>query len=308
VLVVLSLVGCFERSKPGSPLPLQPEQEQPEPHPKPKSVARPHLDPPALKMTPANLLFEMGADGEEQYKGKVVAIFGKVNVDAMKAAPSGGTTTAILAKDDGGPPYAIATLGEESNELLFGPSNLWHPITSVGFHGIYRERDARGTIVLDKAQVMFVGRPGPTPPSTPKTEIAKKDLPKKERDKKDLGKKDEGKKSEPPIVIAPEKLAQELADDIVKNYPRYYNKTLQIRGVIHKRSESKGSIARVDFQAKIKDPKTGKADEWIIFCGLKPPIRSSDALAEGKTVTIRGKLSAAGNGQATLLDCEIVRE
>ena len=31
-------------------------------------------------------------------------------------------------------------------------------------------------------------------------------------------------------------------------------------------------------------------------------------LAVGKTVTIRGKLTAGGNGQATLYQCEIVRD
>lgn len=273
----------------------------------PKAPARPHLDPPALEMTTAARLFDMGAAGEEKYRGKVVAIYGKVNVDAMQPAPAGGTTAAVVEGEGGGPPYAVATLGEESNELLFGTANQWRPVTSVGFHGIYRGRDRRGTVVLDSAQVMFVGRPGPIPPSGPKTEVAKKDRPKKDR-----GKADGGETHEPPVAVTAEKLAQDLADDIMKNYPRYYGKPLQVKGVVHKRAEDKGAVVRLEFRAPVKDPKTGKADEWAVFCGLKTPVRTGDeaaaALAVGKTVTVRGQLSAGGNGQATLLDCEVVRE
>jgi hypothetical protein len=275
-------------------------------------------------MTGAGNLFKMGRQGEEKYKGKVVAIYGKVNVDAMHPAPPGGTTTALVENEEVGPPYAQVTLGEYSNELLFGPHNLWHPITSVGFNGYYRGRDERGTIILDNAIVTFVGRPNPVPTisPSPKDEVARKDPPEDGRGKreggrkgggrKDVGAKDDGQKPEAPIVTTPEKLAQELVDDIVKNYPRYYGKPLQLKGVVHKRVEDQGEIFRIYFLAKVKDPKTGKADEWTVFCGLKPHLKAADpaaaALAEGKTVTIRGRLTAGGNGQATLYECEVVRE
>jgi hypothetical protein len=114
-----------------------------------------------------------------------------------------------------------------------------------------------------------------------------------------------------PVVVSPEKLGQDLTDDITKNYPRYFGSVLQIKGVVHKRTEDKGAIVRVDFQVPIK-LKDGKADDFVVFCGLKSPVKLKDPaaadLAEGKTVTIRGKLSAGGNGQATLHDCEVVRE
>jgi hypothetical protein len=318
-LVVLSLPACLNRSRStSSSVAWFPQAQNP---PKPP---RPELPLPDNDMTGASNLFKLGREGEERYKGKVVAIYGKVNVDAMHPAAPGGTTTALIENEEGGPPYAQITLGEYSNELLFGEHNLWHPITSVGFNGFYMGRDERGTILLDRAVVTFVGRPNPDTPASPspKNEVARKDPPKDRRDpvdggrkdggRKDGGAKDGGKKPEAPIVITPDRLAQELVNDIVKNYPRYYGKPLQLTGVVHKRVEDKGEIVHIDFLAKVKDPKSGKADEWTVFCGLKPHVKTSDpaaaALAEGKTVTIRGQLSAGGNGQATLFECEVVRE
>jgi hypothetical protein len=114
-----------------------------------------------------------------------------------------------------------------------------------------------------------------------------------------------------PVVVSPEKLGQDLTEDIMKNYFRYFGKDLQIKGVINKRTEDKGAIVRIDFQAPVK-LKDGKADDFVVFCGLKSSVPLKDPaaadLAVGKTVTIRGKLSAGGNGQATLHDCEVVRE
>src|SRR5262249_18322414 len=146
VLVILSVLACSGRVGPG-----------------PKPPPRPHLDPPVRPMSDVSELFDLGAEGEAKYKGQVVAVIGKVNVDATKRAPAGGTSTVVLENDEGGPPYAIATIGEDSNELLFGPPNQWRPITSVGLHGIYRERDARGTIILDRAQATQVSPWSPRP-------------------------------------------------------------------------------------------------------------------------------------------------
>jgi len=320
-LIVFTLLACSGR--------FGPKRQPP----------RPHLDPPVRPMSDVSELFDLGAEGEAKYRGQVVAVIGKVNINATKRAPAGGTSTVVLENDEGGPPYAIATIGEDSNELLFGPPNQWRPITSVGLHGIYRERDARGTIILDRAQATQVSPWSPRPKKDgggkdlagkdlgPKDLAMKdlvkkdgenKDLVKKDREKKDLARKDlarkdgEKKKPEPPLIVSPKKLAQDLADDINKNYPRYFGKTLQIEGVVHQRAENKGAIVRIDFQAKIKDPKSGKPDDWIVFCGLKTPVPPTETLAGdlavGKTVTIRGKLSGGGNGQATLYGCEIVRE
>lgn len=309
-LFVLLLLACGGRFGPVGPAP------------RPQNT--PMLPPPVVMVSAAEL-FGMGAEGEAKYRGKVVSIYGKVNVDALGRVPAGGTRGATVESEDGGPPYAIARIDEDSNELLFGPSNEWRPITSVGFHGIYRERDERGTILLESARAMSVTKWAPSILPRPK-DLAKKDgMPKdgvakdgtkKDRTKKDRTKTDGEKKPEPPLLITAEKLTQDLADDAAKGstkvYFNYRARPLQITGVVHNRAESKGAIVRIDFQAKIKDPRSGKPDEWIVFCGLKTPVQFADKaaadLATGKTVTIRGMLSAGGNGQATLHDCEIVRE
>src|SRR5439155_7305334 len=102
VLIVFTLLACSGRIGPG-----------PQPPP------RPRLDPPVRPMSDVSELFDLGAEGEAKYKGQVVAVIGKVNVDATRRAPAGGTSTVVLENDGGGPPYAIATIGEDSNELLF---------------------------------------------------------------------------------------------------------------------------------------------------------------------------------------------
>jgi len=298
-LVSLTVLACSGRVAPAPQPPPQPQpqaQENPQPQPQQKPKPAP-LEPVALSLTEAVDVFDMGKQGEDKYKGKVVAITGKVNVDVTKPAPAGGSSTVTILGGEGEPPYAIATIGEDSNELLFS-SKQWRPFADVAFRGVYRGRDERGTILLDPAQVTSLT--GWHQSNRPR----RKDFPTVTHKKPD-------KKPGPPVVVSAERLAQELTDDVVANYPKYFGKTLEIQGVIHKRTEDKGAIVRIDFQPAVTD-KNGKPGDFTVFCGLKTPVALKDeaaaGLAVGKKVTIRGGLVAAGNGQATLTGCEIVRD
>jgi hypothetical protein len=123
------------------------------------------------------------------------------------------------------------------------------------------------------------------------------------------GKPIEKKEGKTPVVVTAEKLAQDLTDDVVKNYPRDDGKPLQITGTVSKRTDTKTEVTHVQFQPKVKD-KEGKETDLTVFCSLKPPVsfkgKAAENLAVGKKMTIRGNLAAAGNGQATRLDCVVV--
>ncbi len=235
----------------------------------------------------------MGEEGEAKYKGKVVQLKGKVDVQGTKRPAPGGTTAVVMQGEAGDPPYAIATIGQDSEELLLG--SRWQP-AQVTVQGTYRERDARGTILLDNAKVLSLTSWMPAfatrrkPPTKPPEKAPKK--------------------PPAPIAISAEKLAQELHDDLTPAYKRYGLVPLQVQGVVHKQAKSKTVINLVQFKPAIKDRKTGKPVEFIVFCGLRPfvPIREKAGadLAVGKKVTLRGTVIAAGNGQVTLTDCQLV--
>jgi hypothetical protein len=195
----------------------------------------------------------------------------------------------------GEPPYAIATFGHDSEELLFG--GRYQP-PSVYLCGTYRGRDERGTVLLDDAKVMSCTT------HMPAFDFRRED-PRKPRKTPPDSKKT-------PVIISAEQLAQELQDDLATNYPRYYGVPLQIDGVVAKQSQDKGAITMIQFEPSVKDKKTGKDVEFTVFCGLLKPVSigSSDAagLAVGQRVKLSGNLSAAGNGQATLNSCIILRQ
>jgi hypothetical protein len=233
----------------------------------------------------------MGPEGETKYKGKVVHIRGKVDIQATKRPAPGGTTNVVMEGDAGEPPHAIVTIGQDSEQLLFG--SRWQP-AQVSVLGVYRGRDPRGTILVDEAVVVsltsWLGHFGP-----------RRKAPKQEP-----------KKPAGPIVITAERLSQELYDDINAAYRRYGLTPLEVEGTIAKQSVNKGAIVMVQFQPPIKDRKTGKPVEWVVFCALRPPVPvgapGAADLAVGKKVKLRGTMVAAGNGQATLSSCDIVRE
>jgi hypothetical protein len=247
-------------------------------------------------------LFNMGAEGEAKYQGKVIDVYGRVDVESTKPAPQGGTTVVSLEGGKGGKVHAVATVDEASSIML--SKSHWKPEARASIHGIYRGRDQNGAILLDQARVMGLQSWSGLVKVQP--DDKRKDSDKRKTDK------DKDKKPADTVVVSPETLAQELTDDIVKNYPRYYKAdALQIKGVIHKRAEDKGMIVRIDFQVPVR-LKGDKKDDFVIFCGLKDRVslkgKEAADLAVGKTVTIRGKLTAGGNGQATLYQCEIVRD
>ena len=293
VLLVLAL-GCNVRVSPGP----QPQQQQPQP----QQPFEHTLGAPEAKFDDAVKLFNKGAEGEARYKGKVVEVSGRVNVEAVPPAPPGGTTVVSLEGGKGGKAHAVATVDEASGVML--SKSHWKPEAKASIHGIYRGRDQNGAILLDQARVMGLQAWSTLVKVQP-------DDKRKDSDKR-KGDKDKDRKPADTVVVSPETLAQELTDDVVKNYPRYYKAgALQIKGVIHKRAEDKGMIVRIDFQVPVK-LKGDKKDDFVIFCGLKDKVSLKDKeaadLAVGKAVTIRGKLTAGGNGQATLYQCEIVRD
>ena len=299
VLIVLAPLGCNVQVGPRR----QPQQQQqPQPQPQPQQPFTHNLGAPEATFDDAAKLFDMGAEGEARYKGKVIDVYGRVDVEATKPAQAGGTTVVSLEGGKGGKVHAVATVDEASSVML--SKSHWKPEAKASIHGIYRGRDQNGAILLDQARVMGLRA----------WSILVKVQPNDKRkgsDKRKAG-KDKNKKAADTVVVSPEKLGQEFTDDITRNYPRYYTAgALQIKGVIHKRAEDKGMIVRIDFQVPVK-LKGDKKDDFVIFCGLKDKVSLEDkaaaALAVGKTVTIRGKLAAGGNGQATLYQCEIVRD
>src|SRR5262245_49153744 len=104
------------------------EQQTPNPPAKDRSIQQSPTERPGGKRrfqdraaitTTAVALFDMGQEGEAKYKGKVVRITGKVDIQGTKRPAPGGTTPVVLEGDSGEPPYAIATVSEDSVPLLF---------------------------------------------------------------------------------------------------------------------------------------------------------------------------------------------
>lgn len=228
-------------------------------------------------------LFDMGKQGEDKYKGKVVLTGGIVDVEAARPAPGGGQTITMRGHEHE-PPYVSATIDEESVETL--RKSEWRPRVWVVLEGVYRERDARGTVVLEGAQIRklmevpasYRVRPNKLAPKL--------------------------------VVVSAEELAQGLCDNLAVNHQRYHNAPLQITGVVHQRVEKDGEITKLVFQPMIVEAKTGKAVEFGVSFLMKPavPVAEAAGLAEGKKVTIRGMISTCSNRHAALHYGEVVRE
>ena len=106
----------------------------------------------------------------------------------------------------------------------------------------------------------------------------------------------------PPVVVSPEKLAEELVDDKdFEAFTRWTNKPLQVEGVIREHSVPSNlapgdrRIHGVVFKVVVPD-KRGMKVERQIYCHLETPVPPEDPkaakLAVGKTVTVRGKLTS----------------
>lgn len=117
-------------------------------------------------------------------------------------------------------------------------------------------------------------------------------------------------KPAPPIVVAPETLAQAVQDDVNAAARKYHLTELQMTGVVTKQSGDKDKVHSLQFDVTITDRQTEKPVDFSIFFGLKDPLPKGDKrieeFAAGKTVTVRGKSIAMGNGQVTLLYCVLV--
>jgi hypothetical protein len=236
-------------------------------------------------------LYDMGQEGEDRYKGKLVSISGMVDVSATKRPGPGGTSTLTVRAQKGEPPYAIATFGHDSEDLLF--SGRYQP-PSVSLQGIYRGRDEHGTVLLDDAKVTSLTQHlggvfdfRPDDPRKPRKKIA-------------------------PVAISAEQLAQGLQDDLNATYKRYYGIPLRIEGVVAKHSVDKGAIVMLQFAPSVTDKKTDKAVDFVVFCGLRKPVAvgspEAAGIAVGKRVRLVGSMFAAGNGQATIGPCDVEKQ
>jgi tRNA_anti-like len=285
VLLALLMLACSGRVKP--------PQNNPQPQPQPQPPVTPKADPlkePVARFSDVGELFDLGEEGEAQYKGKVVSVSGKVNLDKTKKPAAGETSTVVLEGDAGGPPHALATVKEDSAPLL--SVTRYGSVPSVHFHAVYRGRDERGTILLEPAKVMSVTRWFDWP-----------------RKKKDGNKtKPEPKKPAAPLAVSAEKMAQDFMENPGNAYRHYGAQPVKVTGVVAKRQEDKGAVVRVDFTVPSKDKKT----DWTLIMIPRKPIpvgdKAASDLAVGKTVTLRGNVIATGIGATTITECGIVRE
>jgi hypothetical protein len=120
----------------------------------------------------------------------------------------------------------------------------------------------------------------------------------------------------PPVVVSPEKLAEELVDQKdFEAFTRWTNKLLQVQGVISEHSIPSNlapgdrRIHGVVFKVTVPD-KQGAKVERHIYCHLETPVPPEDPkaakLAVGKTVTVRGKLTSQSGRFISLGYCTIV--
>ena len=120
----------------------------------------------------------------------------------------------------------------------------------------------------------------------------------------------------PPVVVSPEKLAEELVDDKdFEAFTRWTNKPLQVEGVIREHSVPSNlapgdrRIHGVVFKVVVPD-KRGMKVERQIYCHLETPVPPEDPkaakLAVGKTVTVRGKLTSQSGRFISLGYCTLV--
>lgn len=287
--------ACNKQKKDSSP-------SAPNPAPAPVVQQNPTPQPPVQTKLPKPVvrleawkLFDMGKEGEEKYKGKVVEIRGLVDVPATKRPGLGETSTLIVQAQKGEPPYAVATFGPDSVELL--DRNDFKP-PSVTVHGIYRGRDENGTVLLDNAKVMSLTYHN-------KYQDFRREDPSRPRP-------GAGKKPKAPVAISAQQLAQGLQDDFGATYGRYFGVPILIDGVVSNLAKDKGAITMIQFAPPVTDKKTNKPVDLIVFCGLKDKIpEGSPAAADvavGKHVHLIGSLSAAGNGQATLYSCVVQKQ
>jgi hypothetical protein len=309
--VVFGLIlfgACNKRKKDPSSQTLTPTP-QANPAAQQPHLLQPKRPEPVVRLK-AFELFDMGKDGEEKYKGKVVHISGLVDVNSTKRPGPGGTSTLVVKAKPGEPPYAIATFGHDSETLLFG--SRYQP-PSVSLQATYRGRDERGTVLLDDAKVVSLTQHYPwfdfrpdnprKPRTTPPPE--KKNTPKPQTTPP-------SEKKKTPVAVTAQQLAQGLQDDLNATYGRYYGVPLQIEGVVAKQLQDKGAITMLQFDPPVTDKKTNKPVEFAVFCGLRRRVRvkspAAVELAVGKRVTLVGQLSAAGNDQATLTSCVLQKQ
>jgi hypothetical protein len=119
---------------------------------------------------------------------------------------------------------------------------------------------------------------------------------------------------EKPQVVALEELVSDLSDGQQASFDRWSNKLLQIQGVINKRLTSSvvGDKRFIGFDIKVRttDKKTSKKKEFMLSCFLATPLQPGDPkiakFADGKTVTIRCRLSAQSGDITSVKDCELV--
>lgn len=120
----------------------------------------------------------------------------------------------------------------------------------------------------------------------------------------------EPEKKAEPLIVAPETLAQAVQDDVNAAARKYHLTELQLTGVVTKQSEYKGEVHSFQFDVMVNDRTMDKRVGFSIFFGLKEALPKGDnrinEFAAGKTVTVRGKSIAMGNGQVTLLYCVLV--
>src|SRR4051812_30716843 len=228
------VLACSGKITQGPP----PKQPQPQPQPQPNQPPKvdPFADP--VIMVKGVELFDQGKAGEDKYKGQVVRLTGRINLAGTKPAAAGGTTTVTLEGDEGDPPYAVGTVGERSNGLI--GVRTYGDVVWGSLVGVYKGRDERGTILLDPANLQSVTtwfdwlreRKDKSPKDKNQKPVEKKDdkTLAKDKNEKPIEKKKEEDKG--PVRITAEKLAQEITDDVIKNYPRYYGKPLQITGTL----------------------------------------------------------------------------
>jgi hypothetical protein len=115
----------------------------------------------------------------------------------------------------------------------------------------------------------------------------------------------------PPVVVPPEKLAEELEQD-PEAFTRWNKKLLQVEGVVHEHTHPSNlapgdrRIHGVVFRVAVTD-KGGAKVERRIYCDLENPVPRDDPraakLAVGKTVTVRGKLTSLSGRSLALGYC-----
>jgi hypothetical protein len=107
-------------------------------------------------------------------------------------------------------------------------------------------------------------------------------------------------------------LGKELYEEKQEAARRYFNRPLQVEGVVHQQTTGgDGGIAEIAFQLEVKDDKTGIMKPFLVVCKFSKPLPAGDkaaGLTAGKTVTVRGKLGEVSyiGKKATVNECVLV--